>query len=156
MGYYVSGSGDVRIAKEKLEDAYEALMKLNDVPDDKKNGGSFSGGGRTASWFSWMPQDLTTIPDARAVFDLLGFETQYEDDGGLLVMSYDNKTGQEGVFFAAAAPFITDESEFYWTGEDGIQYKWEFRDGKMMWLDGQTVYTHARPYGLEQALREYA
>ena len=88
MGYYVSGSGDVRIAKEKLEAAYEALMKLNDVPDSKKNGGSFSGGGRTASWFSWMPQDLTTIPDAKAVFDRLGFETQYEDDCGLLVMSY--------------------------------------------------------------------
>lgn len=156
MGYYVSGSGDVRIAKEKLEAAYEALMKLNDVPDSKKNGGSYSGGGRKASWFSWMPQDLTTIPDAKSVFDRLGFETQYEDDGGLLVMSYDNKTGQEGVFLAAAAPFIKDESEFYWTGEDGIQYKWEFRDGKMIWLDAQVVYTHARPYDLEQALREYA
>jgi len=156
MGYYVSGSGDVRIAKEKLEAAYEALMNLNDVPSEAKNGGSFSGGGRTASWFSWMPEDLRTIPDAKAVFDRLGFDTKYEDDGGLLVMSYDNKTGQEGVFFAAVAPFITAESEFYWTGEDGIQYKWEFRDGKMIWLDGQVIYAHARPYGLEQALREYA
>ena len=34
MGYFVKGTGDVRISKENLAAAYDALMALQDAPDE--------------------------------------------------------------------------------------------------------------------------
>lgn len=145
MGYYVSGNGALRIKAENLGKAYEALMALQDAPDKAKRGGSSGGGQAPRFWYSWMPEDLRTLKDTKEVFDTLGFETTIDDSNGDLVITcYDNKTGQEDVFFAAAAPFI-EEGEYDWQGEDGDFWRWEFRDGKMFLLSGERVYTHAAP-----------
>ena len=143
MGYYVNGNGELRIKKENLDKAYEALMALQDAPPNAKRGGSYSAEGRR-HWYSWMPEDLRTLPNTKAVFAELGFEVNDDENGDLLISCYDNKTGQEDVFFAAAAPFI-EEGDYEWTGEDGDFWKWEFRDGKMYLLSGQRIYTHAAP-----------
>jgi hypothetical protein len=143
MGYYVSGNGELRIKKENLDKAHEALMALQDAPDKAKRGGSYSANERRF-WYSWMPEDLRTLTDTKAVFAELGFEVRDDENGDLLISCYDNKTGQEDVFFAAAAPFI-EEGEYDWTGEDGEFWRWQFTDGKMFLLSGQRIYTHAAP-----------
>jgi hypothetical protein len=143
MGYYVSGNGELRIKAENLGKAYEALMALQDAPDKAKRGGSYSANERRY-WFSWMPEDLRTIPDTKSVFAELGFEVESDENGDLLIRCYDNKTGQEEVFFAAAAPFI-EEGEYEWQGEDGEFWKWSFHDGKMWLHTGSRSYTHASP-----------
>jgi hypothetical protein len=143
MGYYVNGNGELRIKAENLAKAYEALMALQDAPDKAKRGGSYSANERRY-WFSWMPEDLRTLTDTKAVFAELGFEVNDNENGDLLISCYDNKTGQEDVFFAAAAPFIED-GDYEWTGEDGEFWKWQFTDGKMFLLSGQRIYTHAAP-----------
>jgi hypothetical protein len=155
MGYYVKGTGNVLISKENLAAAYDALMALQDAPDESKSGGAWSGGTYTQRWYSWMPADLRSLPDTKAVFDELGFDTVYQENGDLLIIAYDNKTGQEELFFAAAAPFITTNSEMYWEGEDGLLYKWEFVDGKMIWLDGYANYGNAREYDLDTGFRQW-
>ena len=144
MGYYVSGNGELRIKKENLDKAHEALMALQDAPPKAKRGGSSGGDKAPRFWYSWMPEDLRTLTDTKAVFAELGFEVSDNEDGDLLISCYDNKTGQEDVFFAAAAPFI-EEGEYDWTGEDGEFWRWEFRDGKMFLLSGQRIYTHSAP-----------
>ena len=141
MGYYVSGNGHLVIKKENLAAAYEALMALNDAPDSAKRGGSYSGGKQHSSWFSWMPADLRELADTKAVFEQLGFETM-DHHGDLLITCYDNKSGQEEVFFAAAAPFIENGS-YEWTGEDSAFWEWEFIDGKMYQRDGTRHYGEA-------------
>ena len=143
MGYYVSGNGELRIKKENLDKAHEALMALQDAPPKSKRGGSYSANERRF-WYSWMPEDLRTLTDTKAVFAELGFEVRDDENGDLLISCYDNKTGQEDVFFAAAAPFI-EEGEYDWTGEDGEFWRWQFTDGKMFLLSGQRIYTHAAP-----------
>ena len=143
MGYYVSGNGELRIKKENLDKAHEALMALQDAPPKSKRGGSYSANERRF-WYSWMPEDLRTLTDTKAVFAELGFEVLDDENGDLLILCYDNKTGQEDVFFAAAAPFIED-GDYEWTGEDGEFWKWQFTDGKMFLLSGQRIYTHAAP-----------
>jgi hypothetical protein len=143
MGYYVNGNGELRIKAENLGKAYEALMALQDAPDKAKRGGSYSANERRF-WYSWMPEDLRTLTDTKAVFAELGFEVNDNENGDLLISCYDNKTGQEDVFFAAAAPFIED-GDYEWTGEDGEFWKWQFTDGKMFLLSGQRIYTHAAP-----------
>lgn len=126
MGYYVQGHGSIRIKAENFDACYKALVALNDYPH--KRGGTWSPGeGQVASWFSWMPQDLNTIPDTTTMFQELGFETTIDDvNGDLVIFAYDNKTGQEEIFAEAAAPFVVPGSEFYWTGEDGMLYQWSF------------------------------
>jgi hypothetical protein len=141
MGYYVSGNGHLVIKKENLAAAYEALMALNDAPDGVKRGGSYGGGKQHSSWFSWMPADLRELADTKAVFEQLGFETM-DHNGDLVITCYDNKIGQEEVFFAAAAPFI-ENGEYEWTGEDSAFWQWEFIDGKMYQRDGTRSYGEA-------------
>jgi hypothetical protein len=141
MGYYVNGNGHLVIKKENLAAAYEALMALNDAPDGVKRGGSYSGGKQHSSWFSWMPADLRELADTKAVFERLGFETM-DANGDLVITCYDNKIGQEEVFFAAAAPFIED-GEYEWTGEDGAFWEWTFVEGKMYQRDGTRSYGEA-------------
>ena len=144
MGYYVSGNGELRIKKENLDKAHDALMALQDAPEKAKRGGSSGGDKAPRFWYSWMPEDLRTLTDTKAVFAELGFEVSDNEDGDLLISCYDNKTGQEDVFFAAAAPFIED-GEYEWTGEDSDFWKWQFREGKMYLLSGQRIYTNAAP-----------
>jgi hypothetical protein len=140
MGYYVNGHGSIRIKAENLDACYQAFIALNDYPH--KRGGSWSPEqGQTASWFSWMPQDLTTIPDALSMWQELGFSAEIEQPtGDLIVYAYDSKTGQEEIFAEAAAPFVVAGSEFYWTGEDGLLYQWSF-DGVAFYVaEGYTSY----------------
>lgn len=143
MGYYVQGHGRIHIKAENLDACYKALVALNDYPN--KRGGTWSPGeGQVASWFSWMPQDLSTIPDTKSMFEELGFETLIssldDSNGDLVIFAYDNKTGQEEIFAEAAAPFVMPGSEFYWTGEDGFMYRWSF-DGVAFYVaEGYTSY----------------
>jgi hypothetical protein len=142
MGYYVNGNGQLRIKAENLPAAYAALMALQDAPDEMKHGGSYSAK-ETRKWFSWMPEDLRTIPTVQDVFIELGFEVEVDSDtGDVLIGNYDSKMGQEEVFFAAAAPFIEND-EYEWTGEGGEFWKWSFTDGKMFHLSGTRSYSHA-------------
>jgi len=153
MGYYISGNGNLRIKAENLGKAYEALMALNDAPDSAKRGGSYSGGKQHSSWFSWMPADLRELVDTKAVFEQLGFELE-QDNGDLLIRCYENKSGQEEVFFAAAAPFIED-GEYEWTGEDGAFWEWTFVDGKMYQRDGIREYGEEREISVPELHRQH-
>ena len=140
MGYYVSGNGELRIKSENLGKAYEALMALQDAPPKSKRGGSSGGDKAPRFWYSWMPEDLRTLTDTKAVFAELGFEVREEvPTGDLIISNYDNKTGQEDVFFATAAPFIED-GEYEWVGEDGTFWLWKFEDGRMFIRYGRREY----------------
>jgi len=139
MGYYVSGNGELRIKAENLGKAYEALMALQDAPPKAKRGGSSGGDNAPRYWYSWMPEDLRTLTDTKAVFAELGFEVRDDENGDLIISCYDNKTGQEDVFIAAAAPFIED-GDYEWTGEDGIFWLWKFEDGRMFVQHGNRSY----------------
>jgi SHS2 domain-containing protein len=147
MGYFVSGNGELRIKKENLAAAYDALMALQDAPPKAKRGGSSGGDKAPRFWYSWMPEDLRTLTDTKAVFAELGFEVRDDENGDLLISCYDNKTGQEDVFFAAAAPFIED-GDYEWTGEDSDFWAWEFSDGKMYSRGGGRMYGNPQEVNL--------
>jgi hypothetical protein len=154
MGYYVNGNGALRIKSENLGKAYEALMALQDAPDKAKRGGSSGGSEAPRFWYSWMPEDLRTLPDTKSVFAELGFETRIEEPtGDLIINCYDSKTGQEEVFFAAAAPFI-ESGDYEWTGEDGDFWAWEFEGGKMFVRYGKRTYGDAEEITLADLHRQ--
>ena len=139
MGYYVNTEDiNIIVSKDLLEPAYKAVLAMNE-DDNLKRGGSY--GSERKFWFSWMPEDLSTLTDLKAVMENLGFETYYTDAGNLSLGHYDSKTGQEDLFLDAIAPFVQEGSYAIWKGEDNSFYKWEFNDGKMLVIPGEMEIT---------------
>ena len=152
MGYYVNITNqNIFVPKENFDAAYKAMCALNDR-DDLKSGGSWGGDGITsdsprpegmtyhpAKWFSWMPANYPAVcKDFLSILKELGFEYDLDDSGNLGLVHYDNKTGAEGHFFEAIAPFVQDGSFIEWRGEDGGEYRWLFTNGT---CSEQTVVT---------------
>ena len=145
MGYYVdTTAANIFISKDKFEDCYNAMCKLNER-DDLKSGGSW-GAGISADepkpeginyhpgrWFSWMdanyPDKCKSMED---ILHELGFENiSYDKEGNLIDLCYSNKIGSEEHFFQSIAPFIKEGSYINWSGEDNELWQWYF-DGKNM------------------------
>lgn len=126
MGYYVNlQESTVQLAKENLDEAFRCFHALETNYDHLKHGGS-----RTEKWFSWMNDWTEDCKNAIDVFERLGFDIIVHD-GFIEFDSYDNKTGQEDLFFRAIAHLIPDESVMFWVGEDNHRWVWLFDGGKM-------------------------
>lgn len=68
-----------------------------------------------------MDSDYTTsCADAQAILEMLGFETQYNQQGDLLITDYDSKTGQEDLFLEAIK--YDAVGQINWVGEAGDRY----------------------------------
>lgn len=126
MGYNVRTiKSTAHIPAANLDTAYQAMCALNTTHHNQKRGGSWSGGQETGRWFSWMDENYPdTCQDAQAILEQLGFETQYADNGDLLLVSYDSKTGQEDLFLEAIQNLAL--GRIHWLGEDGNTYTTEF------------------------------
>jgi len=140
MGYFVNITNqEFFVSKDNFDAAYKAMCALNDR-DDLKSGGSWGGDGITsdsprpegmtyhpAKWFSWMPANYPAVcKDFLSILKEMGFEYDLDDSGNLALVHYDNKTGAEGHFFEAIAPFVQDGSFIDWRGEDGDEWRWAF------------------------------
>jgi hypothetical protein len=141
MGYYVTLENvDFTIPADKVADAFEAMKALNSR-DDLKTGGSWQGGKQTERWFAWMDADYDkTCKDAKAILDMLGFEVEVADDGGLSLVGYDSKTGSEEHFVRTLAPFVKEGSYMEWRGEEGDRWRWVILNGQMTRQQGHTVF----------------
>lgn len=128
MGYYVHiTDSNAVIRLDEMPAALDALRAL-DARDDLKSGGSSAGD----KWFSWMNDfDLANAPSVASVLEKLGFDVDHGSYGGLSIIGYDNKTGDEGIFIQTLAPFIESGSYIEWQGEDNGAYRWGFHDGEM-------------------------
>ena len=136
MGYYVvTLKSSCIIKKENQTKAFHLACELN-KHDDLKRGGGYSGGKKTASWFSWMDADYDkTCKNIQEVVEMLGFETAILENGDLSILFYDSKTGQEELFFKTMESCIN--GQILWQGEDFDTYAWDFSSGKM------EILTHA-------------
>jgi hypothetical protein len=142
MGYYVSiEQGTLRIPVEHLDRVYAAMCELNNLPNETKNGGMWTGGQQEDAWFSWMPANYPSVlHTAEEILDQLGFQDLFTDQGDLIVHSYDSKIGQERLFIASIAPWIKPDSVLYWVGEDGQRWRWTFVGGVLEEHSGKIVY----------------
>lgn len=126
MGYYVNiVESTARVPAQNLARVYEIMCSLNETHDHEKRGGSYSGGKQTEKWFSWMDANYPeTCEDAQAIFEMLGFETEYNSAGDLLLTGYDNKMGQEDLFLEAIENYVI--GEISWEGENGEDWTTKF------------------------------
>ncbi len=126
MGYYVQiKKSDAKILAKNLDRAYEKMCALNITHDAKKQGGSWSGGKQVSKWFSWMDANYPeTCRDAKEVLEQMGFETEYDNAGNLLLKHYDSKMGQEDLFLEAIK--FDGAGKIEWFGEDGETWVTQF------------------------------
>lgn len=148
MGYYVElVASNVLIPKYNVDKAYQAVQALQSRNDLKRGGSWGAGGVQIERWFSWMPADLSTLKTLADVLDALGFSVNESSKGDLYIDNYDSKTGQEDLFFEALAPYITTAADDWepvmlWRGEDGAEYRWVFRNGRMVTEYRSDVWTN--------------
>ena len=141
MGYYVRiQNSDAVIPAKNVAPAFKLLKALNHKPGVEKRGGSWDHKeGQTAKWFSWMDADYDVkCKSLQEILDQLGFETDTNEAGDIAIKFYDNKTGQEDLFFQEIGKLVTGSIE--WHGEDGATYLWEFGPKGMKVKQGRVVY----------------
>lgn len=167
MGYYVRIIRSTAvIPKAALPTVYQKMCALNTTHHDQKHGGRWSGNEKVESWFSWMDSDYdVTCKDACEIFEMLGFEVEYDAAGNLEILGYDDKTGQEGLFLDAIK--YDGFGVIEWLGEGGDIYKTEFlgdtvvdeAPSALLTLDEEKILsgvTESGQFGLEQAKDMYS
>jgi|TARA_B110001454_G_scaffold219037_1_gene249453 hypothetical protein len=145
MGYYVHIEDSNCMLPHKHADlAYWRMCALN-KNDDMKRGGSSNGD----KWFSWMdPNYPETCKDAQAILVELGFDVEEQDDG-LVIYAYDNKSGQEELFLGAISDLlrtVKDENStqnkpfIVWRGEDDMVWKDLYGEREVRSLQGTIMF----------------
>ena len=143
MGYYVTTTEvDFVIEKDKCDAALAEMKRINGSEfDHLKHGGSWGPDGVNEKWYSWMPTSFDEILSIAHFFEMIGFEGNGEDlEGNFALGFYDDKTGDEGVFFEYLAPFVRSGSYIEWRGEDGEKWRWLFEDGKVISQEAKIVW----------------
>lgn len=126
MGYDVRVTGGtITIPNETKVAVLKRWKRMNQPDFDKfKRGGSFKGGQKTESWYSFMDADYDkNLHSVEEVLDALGF-SYHQTESGIQVTGFDRKSGQEDLFFAAVHKLIF--GELHWEGEDGEEWMWSF------------------------------
>lgn len=156
MGYYVTvRESNVVIPAEKLDEAYKALVALNDDNTIKTggNGNRFKDGWLEANptganenvWFAWMQWNYPEIYKTAAdILEAVGFELWPQEDGSLAIGLYDNKAGCESTFLAALAPFAVSSDDrlpqVIWQGEAGEIWRQVFVNGECKLQDAHIAF----------------
>lgn len=134
MGYYVRLlRSSMLIPPSEFPRICQHLLTTGFLTDTASmNGGSYTGGTKTESWYSWVNMERLAehikSNDLNAVFEEFGFDVFHNKDGAIEGLAYDNKTGNEEQLFRAMAPVWPLHAEFVWSGECGAHWKWIIRN----------------------------
>lgn len=137
MGYCVTLEySDVAIIKLFQSPALQAVKDLMSRTDLMGGGGMHKdeqGEIVRERWFSWVnTEEVLGAATLSGAIEAWWFNTEEEENGTLLVTEHlGEKWGDQQHLFAALAPFIRDNSEIVWRGEDGETWRYVFRNGKM-------------------------
>jgi|WetSurMetagenome_2_1015567.scaffolds.fasta_scaffold555754_1 hypothetical protein len=127
MGYYVKiVKSTAKIPAQNLKLVYGIWCDLNKPENNHlKRGGSYSQGGKTNHWYSWLTENYDTeCRSAQEILTELGFDYIIGFDGSISITGYDNKSGQEDLFFERVRHLL--EGSITWEGEEGEQFTWNF------------------------------
>lgn len=142
MGYFARGTGSITIDSSKLDKLFLAVrMMLNET--DMMRGGVWANGTLSNRSYAWVDSnslsDACSNKDLKQVFGCWGFFIDPTNNEDEYIVDFDNKLGDEERFIKKIAPFVK-RGEIVWVGEDGNNWKQEFKDGQMRTLHGRIVW----------------
>jgi hypothetical protein len=151
MGYYAEIEViNFSIPPENVKPALAACnaMHADDVLLEKAHGGSYGGESdsrpvRDRRWYSFVPNPDPDKcwPDLLECVTNWGFDAEWDDEGGLIVLDRDySKLGQEAELLAVLAPFVRDDFRLDCRGEDNTLWRWTVQDGELVEQTGHVVY----------------
>jgi len=148
MGYYIrTPQTSFAIRTENLPRFFDLVSMLMSDENVEENGqgGSYSNGERTRSWYSWVNTDdvrrAVLDRDIVRVFKMWGYELEIiSNDGGVMrffldIRGGEAKIGDEDKFFAAIAPVVEDGSFIDVVGEEDAKWRWMWENGKFFVQD---------------------
>ena len=151
MGYYTNiDDTEFFLDKKHFDQVYKNMCELNDRDDLKTGGGgSFTlPNGEALSykdprpegmsyhplkWFAWMDCNYPEkLPTMESIWEALGIETTYDDEGNLIAFYYGDKKGSEEYFFRCMAGLAREDSYIQWKGEEDTDYyRFYYKDERM-------------------------
>ena len=131
MGYYIEQvDSDFEIKKENFQSALNGLKSVF-VPENMTCYDYI--GGKHYPHFSWV--DTKTVMESKTLEDALKeirYKPKYNSNGDICNVEFTGqKSGDEKVFFNALAPYVETDSYIAFEGEDGVEWEWVFRNGKV-------------------------
>ena len=131
MGYCIEMTDSkFKIKKENFEKALENLKSVF-IPDNMTCYNYI--GGKKYPHFSWVETKVVleskTLEEA---LEEIRYTPEYDSNGDICNVEFTGeKYGDEKIFFNALAPYVEDESYIAFEGEDEVEWKWIFNDGKV-------------------------
>jgi len=134
MGYCMNQRGsDILITTEQQKKAFKPVRKkLLDEVDEKGGGGSWKGGKKVESCYSWV--NMSEIKRAKSLIDILNafrWTPEIDDKGDIINVNFEGeKLGDDKILFDAIAPYVESGSYIEMIGEDDSLWRWIFKNKK--------------------------
>lgn len=133
MGYCISVSvPNFNIKKENKEAALKAIQNL--------------AGQETIQighkpHFSWVNHDFYTIDNLEQMFKEWRWHPFTDQEGNITELEFTGeKYGDDEILFKTLAPFIEDNSQINFRGEDGDKWQYRFNNKQMKKFQGRVSY----------------
>lgn len=141
MGYCISQrNSKFHIAAKDVPLALKAIHNLADSERKFGSGGTNASGEWVRHW-SWVDQSYKTSPDFISAMRCWLWEVDEDSIGDISDIRFGGeKIGDEIHLFNAIAPYVESGSFIEMEGEDGVIWRWFFKDGRMEEQEGTVVF----------------
>jgi hypothetical protein len=133
VGYYSQLTQQkFRIKKENKDKALKAIYAL--AKDAPKMGGGSWGPRGTTRHFSWVvTNDFALAKTLEVALRAWRWDAEVDDaTGDIHSLEFTGeKLGDDSALWDAVAPFVEHGSYLQMAGEDGMEWRWVFNNGKM-------------------------
>ena len=83
--------------------------------------------------FSWVNHNFYESNDLEEIMADWRWEVFFNGNGDINEIEFvGQKIGDDEILFKAIAPFVEDGSYIEMCGEDGLMWRWEFKDGRLI------------------------
>lgn len=148
MGYYVrTEESNILIPKSSFESACQHLMSIGFLTNTEKMTGRRVENQKVISqWYAWVEmnhlQSCIEKGDLPGVFICFGFSLELDENGDLVSLDYDDKSGDEEHLLQSLCSYFQEGNYIEWRGEEGEHWRTTFSSGKMIFQNPETVWTN--------------
>ena len=147
MGYqvHITNSG-VRLSSKYFKEACDYLLSTSFLEENDKMSGCSSENGKIVKrYYAWVDMDKLKIAlengDLPEVFSLFGFRLAKDEEGNIIHLYYQQKSGDEQHLFDCLREYFDEGDFIQFQGEDGKKWKYVFYNTWMYFYEPIEVWS---------------